>query len=84
MKIKNWIACNQDRGKWKEVVEKAKTFNQEVQCLEEEVTYPRCVGYNYKDRQSESNTTYECIILFTSCSLEVTSKLHLVNKIIHS
>ena len=36
MKIKNWIACVQDRGKWKEVVEKAKTFNQEVQHLEEE------------------------------------------------
>ena len=27
MKIKNWIACVQHRGKWKEVVEKAKTFN---------------------------------------------------------
>jgi capsule polysaccharide modification protein KpsS len=27
MKIKNWIACIQDRGKWKEIVEKAKTFN---------------------------------------------------------
>jgi hypothetical protein len=27
MKIKNWISCVQDRGKWKEVVEKAKTFN---------------------------------------------------------
>ena len=27
MKIKHWIACVQDRGKWKEVVEKAKTFN---------------------------------------------------------
>jgi len=27
MKIKNWIAWVQDRGKWKEVVEKAKTFN---------------------------------------------------------
>jgi hypothetical protein len=26
MKIKNWIAYVQDRGKWKEVVEKAKTF----------------------------------------------------------
>jgi hypothetical protein len=25
--IKNWIACLQDRGKWKDVVEKAKTFN---------------------------------------------------------
>ena len=36
MKNKNWIACVQDRGKWKEVVEKAKTFNQEVQRLEEE------------------------------------------------
>ena len=27
MRIKNRIACVQDRGKWKEVVEKAKTFN---------------------------------------------------------
>jgi hypothetical protein len=27
MKIKNWIACVQDGGKWKEVVEMAKTFN---------------------------------------------------------
>ena len=27
MKIKNWIACVQDRGIWKEVVEKAKTFD---------------------------------------------------------
>jgi hypothetical protein len=27
MKIKNWIACVQDRGKWKEFVEKAKNFN---------------------------------------------------------
>jgi hypothetical protein len=27
MKIKNWIACIQDREKWKEVVEKSKTFN---------------------------------------------------------
>jgi len=26
MRIKNWIACVQDRGKCKEVVEKAKTF----------------------------------------------------------
>jgi hypothetical protein len=26
MKIKNWIACIQDRGKWKDV-EKAKTFH---------------------------------------------------------
>jgi hypothetical protein len=26
MKIKNWIAYVQDRRKWKEVVEKAKTF----------------------------------------------------------
>jgi len=34
MNIKNWIACVQDRGKWKEFVEKAKTFNWEVQRLE--------------------------------------------------
>jgi hypothetical protein len=24
--VKNWIICVQDRGKWKEVVEKSKTF----------------------------------------------------------
>ena len=27
MKIINWIACVQDRGKWKDVFEKAITFN---------------------------------------------------------
>jgi hypothetical protein len=27
MKIENWLACVQDRGKWKGVVEKAETFN---------------------------------------------------------
>jgi hypothetical protein len=27
MKIKNWTACVEDREKWKEVVEKVKTFN---------------------------------------------------------
>jgi hypothetical protein len=36
MKIKNRTACVQDRGKWKEVVEKAKPFNWEVQREEEE------------------------------------------------
>jgi hypothetical protein len=27
MKINNWTVCVQDRGKWRDVVEKAKTFN---------------------------------------------------------
>jgi len=27
MKIKNWLTCAQDRAKWKDVVEKAKTSN---------------------------------------------------------
>jgi hypothetical protein len=27
MKVKIWITCVQDRGKWKDVVEKAITFN---------------------------------------------------------
>jgi hypothetical protein len=27
MKIKNWTVCVQDCGKWRDVVEKAKTFN---------------------------------------------------------
>jgi hypothetical protein len=27
MNIKNWIPCVQNRGKWKEVIEKTKTFN---------------------------------------------------------
>jgi len=35
MKINNWIARVQDRGKWKEFVEMAKTFNYEVQRLEQ-------------------------------------------------
>jgi hypothetical protein len=26
MKVKNWIICVEDRGRWKEVVGKAKTF----------------------------------------------------------
>jgi hypothetical protein len=34
MKVINWIACVQDRGKWKEVVE-AKTFNSEEEEEEE-------------------------------------------------
>ena len=33
---KNWIACVQDRGKWKKVVEKAESFNKEVQRLEKQ------------------------------------------------
>jgi hypothetical protein len=27
LKMQNWIACIQDRGKWKKFIEKAKTFN---------------------------------------------------------
>ena len=27
MKIKNWLSCVQERAKWKDVVEKAKTSN---------------------------------------------------------
>jgi len=27
MKIKNWLTCVQDRAKWKDVVQKAKTSN---------------------------------------------------------
>jgi hypothetical protein len=27
MKIKNWTVCVQNSGKWRDVVEKAKTFN---------------------------------------------------------
>jgi hypothetical protein len=27
IKIKKWAVCVQDRGKWRDVVEKAKTFN---------------------------------------------------------
>jgi hypothetical protein len=26
MRVKNWIVCVQDRGKWKELVEKAKSL----------------------------------------------------------
>jgi len=48
MKIKNSTACVQDRGKWKEVIEKAKTFNEEVQPLEEEGVVP----HRLTDRQT--------------------------------
>jgi hypothetical protein len=27
MRIKNWTVCVQDRGRWRDVIEKAKTFN---------------------------------------------------------
>jgi len=36
MKIQIWIACVQDRGKWKEFLDKVKTFNKEVQRLDDE------------------------------------------------
>lgn len=36
------------------------------------MSHPLCVGYNYKDRCGKSNTACECVILFTSCRLEVT------------
>jgi hypothetical protein len=48
MKIKNWVACVQDRGKWKDDVEKAKTFNpplKEVQRLEQDINI--CFINNY-------------------------------------
>ena len=53
MKIQNWIACVHDRGKWKEFVEKAKTFNQEFQCLEEEEEKVTLYTYN---KQAEEIT----------------------------
>jgi hypothetical protein len=37
MKIHNWKDCIQDRHKWKKIVEKAKTFMNEVVEPEEEV-----------------------------------------------
>jgi len=36
MRVKNWITCVQDRGKWKDVVEKAITFNQQGSSAPEE------------------------------------------------
>jgi len=37
LKIQNWISCVQDRGKWKDFVEKAENLQlKEVQRLEEE------------------------------------------------
>jgi hypothetical protein len=42
MKVKNWINCVQDRGKWKYVVEKAITFNREE---EEEEKKKKLVNY---------------------------------------
>ena len=39
MNIKNWIACVQDRGKWKEVVEKAKTLNRKFSAWKKKKIY---------------------------------------------
>ena len=36
MKIKHWLTCVQDRAKWKDVVEKAKTSNKRGSALEKE------------------------------------------------
>ena len=36
MRVKNWITCVQDRGKWKDVVEKAITFNHQGSSAPEE------------------------------------------------
>jgi hypothetical protein len=44
MKIKNWTVCIQDRGKWWDVVEKAKTFNI---CKEEEEKITKRPGVAY-------------------------------------
>ena len=51
MKIENWLSCVQDRGKWKEVVEKTKTFNQEVQRLEEEEDNLKCLSQTWFTQQ---------------------------------
>jgi hypothetical protein len=36
MRVKNWIVCVQDRGKWKEAVEKAKIFVIKVRSAPED------------------------------------------------
>jgi hypothetical protein len=36
IRVKNWITCVQDRGKWKDVVEKAITFNHQGSSAPEE------------------------------------------------
>ena len=54
LKINNWIACVQDRGKWKEFVEKAKTYNQGVQRLEEEEQNA------YKFQSSKTKLVWPC------------------------
>ena len=64
MKIKNWIACVQHRGKWKEIVEKAKTFNQEVQHLEEEeeeVYYIKNTTILYNTKYQKKIATYSLL-----------------------
>jgi CO dehydrogenase/acetyl-CoA synthase beta subunit len=58
MMIKNWIACVQDRGKWKEVVEKAKTFNYEVQRLEEEEEEEEEEKEEKEEEKKKTNSTY--------------------------
>jgi hypothetical protein len=70
MKIKNWIACVQDQEKWKEVVEKAKTFNWEVQRLEEEEEYCVLSGRGLCDElitRPEESYRLWCVVV---CDLE--------------
>jgi len=57
LKIQNWIACVQDRGKWKEVVEKGQNFQlKKVRRLEEE-EIASCLFSKSINLQNTINTT---------------------------
>jgi bisphosphoglycerate-dependent phosphoglycerate mutase len=45
MKIKNWIACVQDREKWKEVVEKAKLSTRNFSAWKKKNDHPTVRQY---------------------------------------
>jgi len=66
MKIKNWIACVEDRGKWKAFFEKAQTLNQEVQRQEEEEEEKEEQGSCNFGAQSNLVLVQNMIIAWTS------------------
>ena len=77
MKIKKWVACVQGRGKWKEVVEKAKTFNQEVQRLEEdeEMMHIFCEGKDSVLLRLCGKSNFVLLATSSSCTFHFAEKL---------
>ena len=59
MKIKNSIVCVQYRGKWKQVVDRAKIFNQEILRLEQKEEEPKQEGEVEEEKEEEEKKKEE-------------------------